>query len=202
MSYILKEQDGLRVRLAADENADEPDNDWQSPLLRLRYNRAHRWQAEHVVVGSRPTDCDTRIEEAAARWGSDLEMRSDLEMLGKYLRAYHGTKVIRQWSSDDYTYITYDTAQWREYIGFPVGSELPGSYEASVNLDEYRAWCEGDVYGYIIEREVTWVRADMPDSRDTMTTWEEVDSCWGFYGWEQAEESAAEAFNVILQETE
>lgn len=189
MSYILKEQDGLRVRLAADENADEPYDDWQSPLLRLRYNGVHGWQAEHVVVGSRPTGCDTRIEEAAARWGGELHL------LGKYLRAYHGTKVVRQWSSDDYTYITYDTEQWREYIGFPVGSELPGSYEASVNLDEYRAWCEGDVYGYIIEREITWVgRENIPD---IMTTWEEVESCWGFYGWEQAEESAAEAFTQI-----
>lgn len=54
---------------------------------------------------------------------------------------------------------------------------------------EYEAWADGDVYGYVIEEKVTWTRMD---SGETMTTWEHVDSCWGFYGYEYAKETARE----------
>lgn len=59
--------------------------------------------------------------------------------------------------------------------------------------DEYTAWADGDVWGYVIDREVTWHRADH-ESTVTMITWDTVDSCWGFYGYEYAEKVAREAW--------
>jgi hypothetical protein len=58
--------------------------------------------------------------------------------------------------------------------------------------EEVRAWQDGDVWGYVIEERIGWVRAD--GSAETMETWETVDSCFGFYGREWAERSAREAF--------
>jgi hypothetical protein len=46
-------------------------------------------------------------------------------------------------------------------------------------MSEYRAYCEGDVWGWVVEKNVTW-SAD--DDRDDMSTWEHEDSCWGYYG--------------------
>lgn len=44
-------------------------------------------------------------------------------------------------------------------------------------LDEYSAWRNGEVYGYVIKDDEG----------------NELDSCWGFYGWEYCEEAAKEA---------
>jgi hypothetical protein len=164
----------FRVRLEPDPYPDEPYDDGQSPLLRLDYRRG--WQAEHVMATGRPTDDDDRIEEAAARWGSNFTL------LEKYLRAYYGMTAIETWHSGDYWYVTYDTAKWREHVGAPEGS---------VDMSEYKAWCEGDCWFYVVEENVTWQRTDNPDV--TMGTWEHVDSCGGFYGSEYAGQCAREA---------
>jgi len=80
------------------------------------------------------------------------------------------TRIVT-WSSGDYTYVTYDDAAWREWAGAPEGS---------ANMSEYRAYAEGDVWGWVVEKRVTW-HADDPDCGDR-ETWEHVDSCWGYYG--------------------
>jgi hypothetical protein len=48
----------------------------------------------------------------------------------------------------------------------------------------YTDWCNGNVYGFRIF-----------DDEDN-----EVDSCWGFYGYEHAEESAKEAMEGLVNE--
>jgi hypothetical protein len=154
----------FRVRLVLDEFADEPYDDGASPLLRLEYR--HGYRAEHVMTGSRPADADGCVEAAAERWGTDFEL------LEKYLRAYHGATKVETWHSGDYWYVTYDPAAWREWAGAPEGS---------ADMSEYRAWCEGDVWGYVVDKRVTW-HTDDPDFEDE-DRWEDAgDSCWGFYG--------------------
>jgi hypothetical protein len=63
---------------------------------------------------------------------------------------------------------------------------------------EYQAWTEGDVYGYVIERRVVWQRADDPTV--TEDRWEDVESCWGFYGpdHEYVEQEARAALAALL----
>lgn len=60
-------------------------------------------------------------------------------------------------------------------------------------IEEYRLWAAGEVYGWIIEKGVTWVRkgdAETTDGPDEMDTWEHVASCWGHIGRRWAEEAA------------
>ena len=183
MSYsetLATSKDGrYRVQLIADEYADEPCDDGQSPLLRLECR--YGWRADHVMATGRPLDDDARIEEAAERWGTPYS--DDWPLFEKYLRTYYGVTKIETWYSGSYWYVTYDPATWRNHIGALAGS---------ISLDEYRAWCEGDCWGYAVERNVTWHRDDDPD--ETMQTWETEDSCWGFYGREYAEQCALGAF--------
>lgn len=63
---------------------------------------------------------------------------------------------------------------------------------------EYRAWAEGEVYGYVIEKSTHWVSEDNGGAE--MDTWEYEDSCWGFIGREDAEASAREAFAPYAKE--
>jgi hypothetical protein len=176
----------FRVVLIADEYPDEPYDDGQSPLLQLDLDHYGN-HAKHVMATGRPLDDDARIEEAAERWGSDFRM------LEKYLRAYYGVTRVETWHSGDYWYVTYDPAAWREHVGAPEGS---------VSLADYRAYVEGDVWGYAVEQNVTWRRDDDPDT--TRHTWETVDSCFGFYGSDGAngkylEETALEAFESACE---
>jgi len=174
-----------RVQIFNGECPDEPYDDTQSPLLRIEY-RYGRTHAEHIQTGSRPTGNDAQIEEAAEKWGNPSGSNFD-RYFGKYLRAYCGVTKIETYHSNDYWYVTYDSAAWREWCGAPEGS---------ADLSAYRAWCEGDVYGYVVERNVTWHREDDPN--ETMQTWESEDSCWGFYGYKYAKESALEAFKSTV----
>ena len=46
-------------------------------------------------------------------------------------------------------------------------------------FDAIRAWAEGDVYGFVRERRVPEAGCCPTCERDS--TWEHLDSCWGFY---------------------
>ena len=82
---------------------------------------------------------------------------------------------------------------WIFYLPADRVSEVgdPAAYLKSV-ATEYEAWATGDVHGYIIEAAVTWSSPGRPD----MTTWEEIDSCWGFFGWVYALTCAGEAWEA------
>jgi hypothetical protein len=192
MSYedILKISDDgqWRVRLIADESPEEPYDDGQPPLLRLETLSGGAIRATHIMATGRPTDDDHRIENAAMCWGSPSG--DNFRMFEKYLRAYYGTTQIETWYSGSYWYVTYDTTAWRAYAGLDPGATV------HIDMNDYKAWCEGDCWGYAVERNVTWHRDDDPGT--TMQTWEEEDSCWGYYGSDYARESALEAYENAL----
>jgi hypothetical protein len=179
MSEILEERNGYRVRLVQDESPDAPYYDGQSPLLRMEYCSG-AWRSEHIDSGTlRPRDNDSAIEEAASRWGTDFPK------LEKYLRAYYGATQVEEWYSGDYWYITYDSRAFRDAVGAPAGS---------ADMTEYRAYVEGNGWGYIVEKQVHWSTEDDYPDRDS---WEEVESCWGFYGLGDCfETTAREAFKA------
>lgn len=184
MSYedILKEDGRFRVKLVLDECPDEPYDEGQSPLMRMDYGY-YGWRAEHIMTAGRPTDADGYVETAAARCGTNFDR------LTRYLIIWHGATQVIWWHSGSYWYITYDTAAWREHTGAP---------EHSANMDEYRAWCEGDVWGYIVQKRVTWSTED-PDYPDE-ERWEDTGgSCWGFYGRDYAEECALGALTSAVE---
>ena len=68
--------------------------------------------------------------------------------------------------------------------------------------EQYRAYGEGDVYGFIIEEAVDWEPVAPPLVADavSMATWEQAEdgSCWGFYGYEDALESGIAEFDALV----
>jgi hypothetical protein len=177
----------FRVKLVPDEYPPEPYDDGQSPLLRIdSYYHGGITSAEHVMATGRPLDDDQHVEYAVRHWDATPADR-DWRYVEKYLRAYFGVTKIETWHSGSYWYVTYDPKRWRDHTGAPEGS---------VDMSEYRAWCEGDVWGWVVEKRVTWT-TDEPDL-DDRDSWEHVDSRWGYYGSDGANgeylrESAIEA---------
>jgi hypothetical protein len=190
-SETLEERNGYRVRLLLDDGPEPPYDDGQSPLLRLDFRSYGRPRPVFVDNGTmRPHQEDEYIINAIEHWQTSPR-DSDWPKFEKYLRAFFGVRTIETWASQDYWYITYDSEGWRRSL---TVDGADGEFKPS--MEEYRAWCEGECYFYVIEKQETWVKQDpTTDDPDTMHTWETVESCGGYYGDEYAREAALEAFN-------
>lgn len=68
-----------------------------------------------------------------------------------------------------------------------------GALEAQAKL--YDAWAWGDCYGYIVEKPL-----EVDEDGDVLE-WEEIASCWGYYGSDHDESGLAEAAWEVLPDT-
>lgn len=73
---------------------------------------------------------------------------------------------------------TFDPAKWLE-----------------AEAQEYTNWATGEVYGWVIDKNVVWVKKDDPN--EEMAVWDQEESCWGFNGYEYAKECGMEEFTAI-----
>jgi hypothetical protein len=129
------------------------------------------------------------------RWGTPAH--DGWKLVETYLRAYHGAREVITYCSGEYWYATYDTAEWRAYTGNP---------DAKPSLDEWRAYCEGEVYDWVIEQRERVLTSSWHISPDGTTrehssqrdSWENVDACGGYYGYEHAEAAAREHWDAHL----
>lgn len=194
MSYseTIEERNGYRVRLSIDEYADPPYDCSGSPILRIDNRGYGRGNPVFVDTSTeRPHQEDDYIINAIDHWQTDPSDQ-DWPLFEKYLRAFFGVRDIEYYRSQDYWYVTYDSEGWRDSLGFT--DEESKLKHAHPNMEEYKAWCEGDVYYYVVEKRVHWTTEDETIVNRETDTWEEVDSCGGFYGSEYAREAALEAF--------
>jgi hypothetical protein len=182
MIIETSEDKRYRVRLAVDESAHNPREDYDQivyavTLPHSRYNDIA--EAGPLVDG----------------WERIKEYPNAVDLFERWARIFHGAVTLHDTPHEG------PGAIW--YI-MPAGiAEVPDPRAAlEASRDEYRAWASGDVYGYIIEEAVDWRRVDGKDD-DGMTTWEEVDadgSCWGLIGYQYAEGEAKQEFAAFLKD--
>ena len=137
----------------------------------------------------------------------------DFRAVARWLRIFHGATAVlplyssysgNEWNiaagdlddapeAGDYIGVTYDTAQTRKDTGFVSPVQMAAAMAADVQT--YRSWAEGDVWGHIVQR------ADL-DADGEITGWDAADdmgsSCWGFIGQQWAEEAAQEALDSVV----
>lgn len=204
---VVEERDGYRVRLEHDDSPEQPYDDGAVPILtveRYRQVEAFNSQAEDYVHAV-----------------TEILDRHDYETLERFVKIFYGAVKMDRWYSDGLQghYIAFDTAAWREKVGAPEDRLKDEDY-----LSEVRAWAEGEVYGYIVEKHLHYTKtyAEDPEYSEEGDEWAEVQetgyvfnkthngydaikmgvSCWGFYGREYAEQAAREALeSTIASET-
>jgi len=205
MSDILEENNNYRVSLEYDLYPDQPYDDGGWPIVRIGSSR-YTWRdsdMEHVDSSGRNRRADDSVEKAIRKWGTPSS--NDWPLVEKFLRAYLGVTQVHTYRSDDYWYVAYDSADWREYAGFTDDMRADDGYwpyRGANPLTEWKAWINGEVYFYTVERKVHVYqdqRRHGPGTFETVSTefdeWEHVDSCGGFYGYDYAREAALEAFH-------
>lgn len=198
MSEIIEETERYRVRVEIDDDPQNPRDDYEG------------WAAVLTQLGDRygqpDKDHDQRIidawEHGRAAWkpnGVFCGTSHDTEKVERYARAYLGAVAVDWWDdprSDSrvFGYITAEAAE-REGIPDPAGA-------LRAELAEYAAYCEGDVYGYVIEERAHWQRTDEGHEDEEREDWQVVESVWGFYGWEYAEQEARRALSAYTEDGE
>jgi hypothetical protein len=199
MSYgeVIEETGNYRLTLHIDDDTQEPYDYWRVPVLRI-----DRGSVDHLSSDSRPTDDDDAVEDAVRHWGASPS-RTDWRLVEKYLRAWFGTTYIETWYSGSYWYVAYDTAAWREFAGLTTDDAEHIRNNVAGALTEFRAWAEGDVWGYTVEQKIHVVshkQITTPEGKMTELDYEYYEwyptdeSCWGYYGHEYATEQGKLAF--------
>ncbi|MEV7282564.1 hypothetical protein [Streptomyces sp. NPDC093111] len=169
----------LRVRLVHDEYATNPREDFD--------HLAHVITIDTHLGHYAPVDQDGGpLAEAWER--VSWNRWQGIDIFTRWARIFHGAIVIESRPARGPVSLWYLMRDDAEDLGM-----LPEAY-LDTERAEYEAWAEGDVYGYIVEEAVDWVRTD--DQGAAMTTWEEIDASWGHYGFTWA---AAEAERALTR---
>jgi len=172
-----------RAKLIRDEYPEEPYDDGASPILAYSFSPyGGRLDVEQGGTGT-SYKIHPRIIEAFEHF----QERADRgEAFERYLRLFHGVTEVEWYAPGMYqgemNYVSFDPADWREKMGLTdehlASVRAKGDEISIVNMNEWRAYCEGEVYGWAVEELVSWTG----DNGHTRETWEVMDSCWGFYG--------------------
>jgi hypothetical protein len=190
---VIKTRDGWRAVIVLDEDAEPPYDEGSTPILAWSYREGlHARQVTEIT----PYRVPPTIVAALLRW------HNDTDLFERYLRMFHGTTSVEWRSTDHMDFVTFDSADWRESVDQTAETAAwlaaqGATPRTTSTMAEFLAWCEGDVWGFVIEEEVTWQRTDGRDI--TMMTWEPVDSCWGYYGEEYARQTALEVLDSYGQ---
>ena len=177
----LETRGDFRVRLVTDDYPENPRKDYD--------------HITHVITvqNNRYADVDDDGGPLAKHWARLIsghgwrtpDTRDAVAMFERFAKI-HGIVTLYDTPNDGASAIWYMMPDQYHEVGDPM-AYLTGE------RDEYRAWANGEVYGYVIEQRVKWHHTDH-DSDDEMATWDHVESCYGFIGYQYAEQEARDAF--------
>ena len=181
-----------RIRIEPDENSESPDK-WGNDDIFLIYQ--HR---------------QFTIERAGFDVHEMYKARDEYYIFpveayihsGISLRLFTGTKCC-EFDSSVSGYVLISKAVFPEEDSIKIAESL---------ISDWNMYLSGEVYGYIIEKpkttysitkeefdknllEGTTIR-DLESKFSISTEWEEVDSCWGYYG-DPNDTCLSEAKNII-----
>ncbi|MEU7643326.1 hypothetical protein [Streptomyces huasconensis] len=176
---IATTHDGrFRVRLVPDEYATNPRQDFD--------HLAHVITIDTHLGQYAPIDKDGG--PLAEAWNRVSWNRwQGVEIFTRWARIFHNAIVIESRPARGPVSLWYLLREDAEDLGM-----LPEGY-LDAERAEYEAWAEGDVYGYVIEERVPYTRVG--DYDGFIEIWEEVDSCWGHYGYDWAAAQARAAMD-------
>lgn len=195
---IVEENDNYRVRLEYDDNGEKPYDDGGVPILSREFRGTY-----FEAVNNQADEYTGLI--------NTLWDNFDEDIIERFLRIFLGSKSVIIDSSENCRYIAFDTEAWREKHGLTdehmEQHGIKPEELAKGTMDEYLAWANGEVYGYIVEKKFNTITRyiDPATGFEVNETddeeWVEVQdgSCWGHYGRDWAEQAAKEALKAEME---
>lgn len=193
MGDVLETRGRFRAVIHPDMDPQRPDGDFFGYVFCMwdRSIPGGHGRLTELLGKAYPTpDEDFSLDYLWERW-------RDMGMVERYLRIFCDVVGFDYFDTQDARVINIVTRKDLQIWGW---QEDPASWPypdpTHNNLTEWRAFYEGDVWTYTIEKNVTWTTDDEDIEDGERDGWEEVDSCGGFYGGKYAEESALEALDT------
>lgn len=179
---ILEKAGEYRLVLKQDTDASSPREDQDCNLANVITHK-----------GQRCLDVDEDGGPLEEGWRR-IESRyvNAFPVFARWARIFHGATAVEQWPHGG------ARSLWYVMPGKLAETTVSAEKIIEEEVEEYRKWVNGEVYGYVIEKSVGWQRSD--GGVGVLVTWEGVESCWGHIGREYAEEAAREAFAPYAEE--
>jgi hypothetical protein len=203
MSETIQLTETSRLRVVVDEGAHNPRDDYQMTgfvkipgrgdsrlidVLAVHDDTIGIAEAHDRVPGSVSTT-QYRTEEPRAGVPYRYPIDPD-ENVCRWARIFHDMHV--EYDSEHGGYWFVDPQQMRENWPGPDYPEGRSKVEQEAEVirqeqEVYRQWADGEVYGVILERAVTWAKLNADGQLDeaaeyeTREEWEHVASLWGCY---------------------
>lgn len=183
MVIETSEDKRFRVRLAQDQDAQSPRRDSDCLL-------GHAVTVPHSDF----EDVDEDGGPLADGWDRIKDRDDAMELFTRWARIFHGAVTETFTPYDGPKSVWYMLPEQIKEVG---PGTTPLKYLQD-EIEEYRGWRDDEVYGWIIEKNVEWVPKDGGDA--SMSTWEQVEdgSCWGYIGYDNAEDVAKDEFASFL----
>ncbi len=180
---VLETRGKFRAVIHPDMDPQPPDGDYFGYVFYL-----DRWGCQRMGKGYTTPDEDFSLKYLWDRW-------QDMGLIERYLRIFCDVVGFDYFDTQEGKFINIVTRADLSLWGWNTEDPSRWPYEdpAQHNLKEWRAYYEGDVWFYTIEKRVTWTTDDEDVDPDTREDWEQLDSCGGYFGSDQITEGALEA---------
>ena len=214
---------GYRIRIVQDEDYQSP-NDWGNEDLFLVYDHRQFLVERKGFSPSRIYDYMWAKEQVDDNNDSDGDYKEEMESYSEYeaywifpVDAYIHSGVHlslantrdypdRRWDVSTSGYVLAKKECWKD---------VEDAYKVAESLiEEWNQCLSGEIYGFVVEKPNTTYTISK-ENVDTMITsgmftseeffssceedvdWEQVDSCWGYYGDPEESGCLSEARSVI-----
>lgn len=183
---ILVERDGYRAVLTLDETPHEPEDCGAVPQFTAYYN--HGWNVGCEQNASDLPDTPANLLKAWEELDDRLGRNGNAdEVFARYCRIVYGVDYVRitdhrgYSQGDEIKLFEVAGVAWLDGIGWDKSKEeFAEMHESYKEKPELVSYVFGDVWGIVIEKANRYVNTEDPE--DVLETWDEVESCWGFYG--------------------
>lgn len=127
------------------------------------------------------------ITEAHSRLSTDLVIR--------WARTFHGLTLVWDWQYRAYWFVSPEGLAETGCISLDEETDLK---IIALDMETYRRWADGEVYGVILEKSAVWKKEGHDDEQ---VLWESEESIWGCYLDDDytARDVAAESWNEVTQ---
>jgi hypothetical protein len=163
----------FRARIVHDESADRPDHEMDFvSIIELPDDLSAR--DDMIAYLIEITDAWKVVETMCDETGTELpDIYNNGDLRRQWIEAVKDEVLIKViYLENMQPLVAHTTPSRCEYLGVSWDK----AWDAMTGETRmYAQWAAGEVYGYVIEEGKTCGHCDH-------TVWEEVDSCYGFYG--------------------